>query len=307
MGKTFFYGRAKVRDVAKLDITTGQTHVVFSTQVRPSGTKVEDPEEGTRGNNSAEHNPPTHVTLYQCPGGTGEADSADPLKTWNLIETADSIAAGLLVPICNGYLLKEWSVCKGDSEGGETIERRFAVEIVTNWHKPVMEQGLGLLGRHSAALTVAVLETQAEFDDMPAPNKKPTRKAKKDPAEGQPNLFTAELDPPHETTMAVMTLGPQGLSIEFPDQEPQDPDGVQPTWDFTTFSTGKLLRILEDGAATPDYLQAVQAELNSRPVEIKDAAQDLLDSVADQPDAAAVLPEQAESMIDKASKARRRK
>jgi len=307
MGKLFFYGRAKVRDVAKLDITTGQTYVVFSTQVRPSGTKVEDPEEGTRGNNSAEHNPPTHVTLYQCPGGTGEHDEADPLNTWNLTETAEALADGRLTPICNGYLLKEWSVRKGDSEGGETIERRFSVEIKTNWTKPIMDQGLGLLGRHSAALTVAVLETQAEFDDLPERNKKPTRKPKKDHSDGQANLFTAELDPPHETTMAVMTLGPQGLAIEFPEQEPQEPGEVPASWDFSTFSTAKLLRVLEGGAGTPDYMAAVQAELNSRPVENKDAAQDLLDSVAGQPDAAAVLPEEGESMIDRASKAKRRK
>ena len=307
MAKQFFYGRAKVRSNIKMDLDTGNTLVVFSTQKRPVGTKVEDPEEGTLGNNSAEHSPPTHVTLYLCPGGTGAADEADPLTSWGLIDTANAIADGTLQVIANGYLLKEWSVRKGDSEGGESVERRFSVELSTKFHTPIYDQGLGVLSRHSAAMTLAVLETQPEFDDMPEPNPKPKRRAKKDHSDGQANLFSAAEPEPHATTTAVLTLGSEGMAIEFPEQEPQEPGEVPPTWDFSTFSTAKLLRVLEGGAGTPDYMAAVKAELDARPVETPDAAQDLLDAADENPTPPAILPEEAESMIERASKAKRRK
>lgn len=299
MGAKFFYGRCKIRPVVKVDTSDGTTQVIFSTQRRPSGTKVEDPEEGTSGNNSAEHLPPKHVTLYLVPGGTGEADEADPMTNWGLIDTANALENGTLRAICNGYLTKEWSVRKTDSDGGESVERRFAVEIVVHKHKAINDQGLGILVQHSAAITLAILESQAEFDDMPAPNKKPKLKAKKDHSDGQPALFTAAEPEPHPTTTAILSLGPDGLAIEFPEREPQEPGELPPTWDFSTFSTAKLLRVLEGGAGTPDYLQAVQVELDGRPVEIKDAAQDLLDNAA--PPAA-----EGETMSEKATKRRRK-
>lgn len=311
MGKKFFYGRCKVRPNVKVDLTTGDATIVVSTQVRPSGTKVEDPEEGTLGNNSAEHNPPTHVTLYLCPGGTGEGDDADPLTTWNLVETAQALEDGRLQAICNGYLAKEWSVRKSDSEGGESIERRFAVDVRLQFDKSLHEQGFGLILRNHASLTLAVLETQPEFDDMPEPNPKPKRKKKADDNQGKlliDILGNDVQDHAEFGTPAILSLGPDGLAIEFPDHEPQEPGDKQPLWDFSTFSTAKLLRVLSRWHAwPPDYLAAVQAELDSRPVETPDAAQELLDSVADLPDDDTVLPEQAESMIDRANKARRRK
>ena len=313
MGKKWFYGKCKVRPNVKLDLHSGETTIVFSTQQRPTGTKVEDPEPGTHGNNSAEHDPPTHVTLYLCPGGTG-GGKGDPLTTWDLIETANALADGRLQVVSNGYIMREWSVRKTDSDGGESVERRFAVEIRSKFDKPLAEQGLGLVARHSAAMNLAVLETQPEFDDMPEPNPKPKRKVKNDGDAAQQGLTLDSQPTPevssHPTAVeatAVLSLGPDGMAIEFPEQQPQEPGEVPPAWDFSTFSTAKLLRVLEGGAGTPDYLQAVQDELNSRPVEQPDAAQDLLDAVADLPPAAAVLPEQAESMIEKASSARRGK
>jgi len=172
----FFYGRVKMRPVVKMDVTTNEVQLVFSTQTRPVGTKVEDPEEGVYGNNSAEHNPPTHVTLYHVPGGTGAADETDPVTDWGLIKTADAIADGILRPICTGYLTREWSVRKGDSEGGESVERRFAVEVTVRTDKAIIDQGLGILSAHSAAMTLAVLKSQPEFDEVPKQNPKPKHK-----------------------------------------------------------------------------------------------------------------------------------
>lgn len=161
----YFYGRAKARDNAKIDIAESRARVTFSTSRRPQGTKAEDPDHGVQGANRVTYDPAVPVTLYRVVNGTGEGTESDPMTLWKLETPQLYLDVGDLTSIGQGHLLSETAISKTDSEGAELRERRFEIELPLNLVTSLCDQPLGRIAAHAASIVLAVLAQQVEIEE----------------------------------------------------------------------------------------------------------------------------------------------